>query len=222
MSNKITQELIDEILILSKKSDNALHGKIQTILDFYKNEKKQNEKTIKQNEYFLKQWDKRNIIAHQREAKKDEMLEQQSKLAAMGEMIDAIAHQWKQPLNSISMMSDILKNDFKNGLVDESYIQELDETLHMQIDHMLSTLHEFRTFFRPSMKKEKFTILDAIDSVQILMKDELIIHNVILYIDIEDDLSINGKENEFKHLLLNLINNSIYAFEEKKKSASRH
>ncbi|NOR58555.1 MAG: sensor histidine kinase, partial [Sulfurimonas sp.] len=97
MSNKITQILLKEIVNLSKKSDQKLAEKIQIVLDFYTTEQKENQKTIKQNEYFLKQWDKRNIIAHERAQQKDEMLEQQSRLASMGEMIDAIAHQWKQP-----------------------------------------------------------------------------------------------------------------------------
>jgi len=215
MSNKITQILLKEIVNLSKKSDQKLAEKIQTVLDFYTTEQKENQKTIKQNEYFLKQWDKRNIIAHQRDAQKDEMLEQQSRLASMGEMIDAIAHQWKQPLNSISMMSDMLKEDFHSGLVNEEYIREIDETLHMQIDHMVSTLHEFRTFFRPSTKNEEFTIMNAMHSVQVLMKDELISQNILLDIEIDEYVKIFGNKNEFKHLFINLINNSIDAFNDK-------
>ena len=66
-----------------------------------------------------------------------------------------------------------------------------------------------------------FYLEKCIDSVQVLMKDELIIHNLILYIDIEEDLIINGRENEFKHLFINLINNSIDAFEDKEKMKSR-
>jgi signal transduction histidine kinase len=215
MSNKITQILLKEIVNLSKKSDQKLAEKIQIVLDFYTTEQKENQKTIKQNEYFLKQWDKRNIIAHERAQQKDEMLEQQSRLASMGEMIDAIAHQWKQPLNSISMMSDMLKEDFENGLVNSPYIKELDDTIHMQVDHMVSTLHEFRTFFRPSTKNEEFTILEAMQSVQILMKDELISQNILLDIEIDEHVKIFGNKNEFKHLFLNLINNSIDAFNDK-------
>lgn len=216
MSNKITQILLNEIVNLSKKSDEKLAEKIQTVLDFYISEQKENQKTIKQNEYFLKQWDKRNIIAHERDAKKDKLLEQQSRLASMGEMIDAIAHQWKQPLNSMSMMSDMLLEDFENSLVNSQYIKEFNNTVHMQIDHMVSTLHEFRTFFRPSTKNEEFTIQDAMNSVRILMKDELISQNILLNIDIDSEIKIFGNQNEFKHLFINLINNSIDSFNDKK------
>ncbi|MCK9490602.1 MAG: HAMP domain-containing histidine kinase [Sulfurimonas sp.] len=215
MSNKITQLMLNELILQSKKTDAQLANKIESVLSFYTTEQKENQKTIKQNEYFLKQWDRRNIIANQRDMQKDELLKQQSRLAAMGEMIDAIAHQWKQPLNSISMMSDMLREDFKDGNVDEPYIQELDENIHMQIDHMISTLGEFRTFFRPHTKNEDFTFLDALKSVQVLMKDELISQNILLCLEIDENLSIFGNKNEFKHLFINLINNSIDSFNEK-------
>ena len=133
----------------------------------------------------------------------------------MGEMIDAIAHQWKQPLNSLSMMSDMLKDDFKNNLVDEAYIDELHETAHFQIEHMVNTLSEFRTFFRPSTKNETFTPYDIVNSVRILMKDELISQNVLIELEIDYDVELFGNKNEFKHLILNLINNSIDAFNER-------
>ncbi|WP_415397415.1 sensor histidine kinase [Sulfurimonas sp. CS5] len=215
MSNKITQTLLKEIVNLSKKSDQKLAEKIQIVLDFYVTEQKENQKTIKQNEYFLRQWDKKNIIAHKRDAQKDKMLEQQSRLASMGEMIDAIAHQWKQPLNSISMMSDMLKKDFNNNLVNSTYIEELDDAIHMQIEHMVSTLYEFRTFFRPSSKNEEFSILEAIESVQTLVKDELISQNIHLDIEIDKHIKVLGNKNEFKHLFINLISNSTDAFNDK-------
>jgi len=208
MSNRITQLMLDELISLSKKTDAHLADKIKSVLNFYTAEQKENQKTIKQ-------CDRRNTLADQRDMQKDELLQQQSKLATMGEMIDAIAHQWKQPLNSISMMSDLLREDFKTGSVNESYIQELNENIHLQIDYMVNTLSEFRTFFRPTTKNENFTFLDALKSAQVLMKDELISQNILLCLEIDENLSIFGNKNEFKHLFINLINNSIDSFNEK-------
>ncbi|WP_321779262.1 hypothetical protein [Sulfurimonas sp.] len=121
-------------------------------------------------------------------------------MAAMGEMMDAVAHQWKQPLNSLSMMNDMLENDFKDGIVDNDYIKDMTQTTQMQIAHMLNTLNEFRTFFRPSKENADFFIDDCIQSVEILMKDELIKNNINLNIEIQDNISIYGLINEFKHL----------------------
>jgi len=223
MSQDINQDFIDSLQQSSQNADEELQKNIDTLITSYQEQKKELLKAKKQNDFFIKQWDKRNIIAHETNSKKDKMLEQQSKMAAMGEMMDAVAHQWKQPLNAMSMMVDLLESDYNAKLVDDAYIEDITSTAHIQIEHMLSTLNEFRTFFRPSRDATiDFYLKSCIDSVKILMKDELIIHNIIIYMEIEEGLIIHGRENEFKHLFLNLINNSIDAFEDKKKLASRH
>ena len=211
MKNTHNQELINDILSLSKTTDRVLHGKIKTFLDIYEKEKTTTEKLIKENKFFLKKWDKRNILESDT---KDKIIEQQSRLAAMGEMIDAVAHQWKQPLNAISMMIDLLKDDFISGNVDNNYMDDLDETIHFQISHMVNTLHEFRSFLRPSTKNENFYISTILENVQVLMKDELISQNLHIHFDVDEDVQTFGNKNELKHLFINLINNSIDAFNE--------
>lgn len=140
--------------------------------------------------------------------------EQQAKMAAMGEMMDAVAHQWKQPLNAISMMSDMLVDDFENSLVDTEYINELSNDTQAQIEHMVNTLNEFRNFFRPKEIKESFGIKRSISSVLILVNDEFIKNNINVHIESEKEVLIHGIENEFKHLVLNIINNAKDAFNE--------
>ena len=142
------------------------------------------------------------------------MLKQQSKMAAMGEMLDAVAHQWKQPLNAITMYLDLLKSDFDDGLVDKAYIDELEEGTHAQIEHMLSTLNEFRNFFRPNTKIEDFNLLKLVNSVLLLTKDEFIKNNIEIDVQISENISLKGNQNEFKHLIINIINNAKDAFNE--------
>jgi len=215
MPEDVNQKLIDEIVVLSNLSNHQLRKKTLQLIELYKYQRKQNEKIIKNHTTFLKQIDKRTIAVNERNSKKDKMLAQQSKMAAMGEMMDAVAHQWKQPLNSLSMMNDMLLDDFKDGIVDDAYIADLTQTAHTQISHMVNTLNEFRTFFRPSKDNERFYISTCINSVQVLMKDELIKNNINIFIDIEKDVTIHGLINEFKHLFLNLLSNSIDSFNEK-------
>ncbi len=209
------QKLIDEIIVLSRLSSHRLREQTHNLIKIYQNQKKKTEKIQKNNSIFLKQIDKRSVVVQASSSKKDKLLSQQSKMAAMGEMMDAVAHQWKQPLNSLSMMNDMLEDDFKDGIVDNDYIKDLTQTSQMQISHMVNTLNEFRTFFRPSKENADFFVEDCIQSVEILMKDELIKNNINLNIEIKDNLSIYGLINEFKHLFLNLLSNSIDAFNEK-------
>ena len=211
MKKDINQELINELVELSKDGDKVLYGKLKAFIDVYHEEQKLNEKLTKENNFFIKKWDKRNILEHD---KKDKIIEQQSRLAAMGEMIDAVAHQWKQPLNAVSMMIDMLRDDFRSGDVNNEYIDDLEETIQLQINHMVTTLNEFRTFLRPSTKNEDFYINSVIQTVQLLMKDELIAQNLHIDLDIEDDIQIFGNKNELKHLFINLINNTVDAFNE--------
>ncbi|MBU0719872.1 HAMP domain-containing histidine kinase [bacterium] len=219
MSENSSKELIDDVVKLSAGSNPLLKKKVDELIKLFNAQEKQTKKLEKQNQFLLKQWDKKNILTSQRDAKKDKMLEQQSKMAAMGEMMDAVAHQWKQPLNSLSMITDILKDDYEHNLVNEHYIDDLTKTVHFQIDHMVNTLKEFRTFFRPSAHNEEFTILECVQSVQVLMKDELLSQQVHLTSDIDEFIKINGIKNEFVHLFLNLISNSIDAFNEKNVSS---
>ncbi|QOY51848.1 sensor histidine kinase [Candidatus Sulfurimonas baltica] len=141
--------------------------------------------------------------------------EQQAKMAAMGEMMDAVAHQWKQPLNALSMMSDMLRDDFERGLVDKAYIEEMTNDTQIQIEHMVTTLKEFRNFFRPREEKESFGIKRCVQSVMLLVNDEFLINNINIHVDNNKEIIIHGIENEFKHLVLNIINNAKDAFNER-------
>lgn len=215
MNEDENQKLIDEIKTLSKLSNHRLREQTHKLIDLYDEQKKKNIKLQKNHSTFLKQVDKRTLAINETSTQKDKMLKQQSKMAAMGEMMDAVAHQWKQPLNSLSMMNDMLKDDFKEGLIDEAYIDDITETTQAQIEHMVSTLNEFRTFFRPSKDSEEFLLEDCISSVEVLMRDELMKNTIKLTTDIKDEIKIYGFINEFKHLFLNLLSNSIDAFNEK-------
>jgi len=142
----------------------------------------------------------------------EKLLIQQSKMAAMGEMMDAVAHQWKQPLNALSMYSEIIKSDFSSGEVDQKYIDEFSQNIHIQIEHMVDTLDEFRSFFRPNKEKERFSVSEIIDSVLFLTKDEFLKNRITVKVECEKEIRLQGSKNEFKHLILNIINNAKDAF----------
>jgi len=142
----------------------------------------------------------------------EKLLLQQSKMAAMGEMMDAVAHQWKQPLNALSMYSEIIKSDFEEGTVDQAYVDEFSKNIQIQIDHMVDTLDEFRSFFRPNKEHEDFTVSEIIDSVMFLTKDEFMKNRITINVEQQSEIELHGSKNEFKHLILNIINNAKDAF----------
>ncbi len=150
-------------------------------------------------------------------SEKENLLKEQSRMASMGEMVDAIAHQWKQPLNAISMAADMIRSNASEGELTQKAIEtnEMSDIIHHQIEHMTTTLSEFRSFFRPTKESAVFSLESCIESVKVLLRDELIKNTIEIQQRKQKDILIDGYENEFKHLLLNLINNSKDAFNEK-------
>jgi len=188
---------LDKIITQSdKQQQNLIH--LNEELDIYKNhlEKKVEEEIAKRKE-------------------KEKMLFQQSKLAAMGEMMDAVAHQWKQPINVINMQVDMIGYDFEDGLINQEYINEFQSKVSSQIKHMTDTLNEFRSFFRPNKELEIFDVEKMVHKVLLLVKDEFMKHTIKIKVNVTKNFTIYGIENEFKHLILNIINNSKDAFIEK-------
>jgi C4-dicarboxylate-specific signal transduction histidine kinase len=177
---------------------------------------------IKRFDTILKQSDKQlSMQVHQLEQEfelrvnNERILAQQAKHAAMGEMMDAVAHQWKQPLNAITMLTDLLLMEYKEDKVDEAYLETYKKILWEQINHLLNTLAEFRSFFRPDKEKKHFNLYRAINSVLLLVKDEFMKEMITIKVTGDETAAIYGVENEFKHIILNILNNAKDAFNEK-------
>ena len=151
-----------------------------------------------------------------KQKEQENMLIQQSKMASMGEMIGIIAHQWKQPLNVLSILIQDLEDLYR---YDELTTEELDDivsTSLKEINFMASTIDDFRNFFKPSKQKTKFNLLDSILEIEKILKPQFIKYNIEVKIECDKDISILGFGNEFKQVILNIINNAKDAIEEKK------
>ena len=174
--------------------------------------------SFKKNEHrhdkIMSQSDKQQMGLIKETEQQEKMLAQQAKMAAMGEMIDAIAHQWKQPLNAISMLSELAQMDFEENIVDATYMKEYKENVFTQIEHLITTLDEFRNFFRPNKSSSVFDVEKALRSVLLLVKDEFLKHSIDLSVQVQDAFTLDAIENEFKHVILNIINNAKDAFDE--------
>jgi len=143
---------------------------------------------------------------------KDKMLEQHAKLAAMGEMIDIIAHQWKQPLNIISMRASYIKEiSLEEQTVKLENLVECSTKVSEQIVHLVDTLQEFREFFRPIEQAESIHLDELMESLSVLLHDDLIKSKIDLRFDFKE-ITFDGNKNEFKHFFINLINNARDAF----------
>lgn len=140
-----------------------------------------------------------------------QFLIQQSKLAEMGDMVAAIAHQWNEPLVELSaLVQDIQTSYLLNELKDANVKDFVNDSM-IQIKYMSKTLSDFRNFLKPSTKKNLFSISKALNEIQEIIGKQIFYSNINMhfnYINKNEELLIYGYENEFKQVLLNIINNA--------------
>lgn len=135
---------------------------------------------------------------------------QQSKMASMGEMLSSISHQWKQPLNAISLSAaDATFKELLKESPDQEVLSDL-EKIEKQIEFMTSTMHDFSNFFKPDMDKSKFSLIESsYDLIQLFSKN-FTANSIIISLDSknEKDVEVFGYENMYKQALMNIISNA--------------
>ncbi len=146
---------------------------------------------------------------------KDRILVQQNKLASMGEMIGAIAHQWRQPLNNVSLILYFIRDNFDNKKLNVKMISNYIDKGKKQIEYMSHTIDDFRNFYKPSKKRAEFNVKDALISTIQIVNAELEQKEFEIKIDIED-IKMLSFENEFKQAVLNIISNAKDAISQKR------
>lgn len=139
--------------------------------------------------------------------KKDKILQEQSKLAAMGEMVGSIAHQWRQPLNSLNINIENLDDDYADGLIDAEFIDNFIDKQTHTIQFMSHTIDDFRNFFRVEKVKKIFSVKEAIQSIISIQSAQFKNNNISVELQ-GDDFKLNTIESEFKQTILNLISNA--------------
>jgi len=136
-----------------------------------------------------------------------------TKYAQMGEMIDSIAHQWKQPLSAISLMAQSVNYKIEFGTqIPMEDIYEINTKIRAQINHLTNTIDSFRRFFRPVQELDTIPFSFVMNDVDNIMRNTLLINNIEVELKDEENLNVRCIRNEFIHILINLINNSKDAF----------
>ncbi len=146
---------------------------------------------------------------------------QQSKMALMGEMIGAIAHQWRQPLNALGITIQDIKEAYKYGELNEEYINQTVATSMDRINFMSKTIDDFRNFFSPNKPKSRFFIEEAIEGVINIVSAQLKSHDIVVKYDHTEKLEFFGYKSELQQVILNIISNAKDAIIENKSTIRR-
>ncbi|XOB61152.1 ATP-binding protein [Campylobacterota bacterium DY0563] len=147
--------------------------------------------------------------------RKDKLLTQQSKMASLGEMLENIAHQWRQPLSLILSTSSGIKLKKEFGQLDDKFLLESIENINVAVEHLNQTIQDFRDYLKPEKMQRYFNLEKVIDKSLILLQSK-IKNNLI-----EVEMNINAKDaygfkNEFIQVLLNILNNAVEELEKQK------
>jgi signal transduction histidine kinase len=140
-------------------------------------------------------------------SKKQMILHQQSKMAAMGEMIGNIAHQWRQPLSTITTASSGMVLQKEMGVLTDEFFFEASKKINTSAQYLSQTIDDFRNFFTPNKEKTKFLLNDTLSttldliSAQFTAKDIHIIKNI-------ENIELDSYENELIQALINILNNA--------------
>lgn len=140
--------------------------------------------------------------------KKDIIMFQQARLASLGEMLNNIAHQWRQPLGSIIMIIQSFQTKMLKGKLTEDFVDEKVNDALLLANNMSNTLEDFKNFFSPNKTKNQFNLSECIEHSIELSKYLLTKENIQIELTIKDEIKLNTYYNELSHVFLNIISNS--------------
>ena len=162
--------------------------------------------------------DKKHILLSMKDITKNKLFEEQSKLAAMGEMIGNIAHQWRQPLSVITTISSNIKLRSEYDQLEDYDIESDMNIIMQQAQYLSKTIDDFRNFIRNTKDVHKLSLKDTIEKTLSILHSAMINNSITIITDLKDDIEIEGYENELIQSFINIINNAKDAIKENVKN----
>ncbi len=155
-------------------------------------------------------------IEVEKNKQQQKMMILQSRHAQMGEVLSIVAHQWRQPLNNISLIIQNAVFKYSVNKLDDAGMSRLDIESSAQIRQMSNTIKEFRRFFLPDNVSVKYDINSSINDAISITKPMLDAQNISLSLDTQENINVVGFPTELGQAIVNIITNSKDALIEKK------
>ena len=151
-----------------------------------------------------------NIADTTKETEQNNLMIQQSKMASMGEMMENIAHQWRQPLSVITTAASGVIIEKEYGILDDMVLIQRLESIMENSTFLSQTIDDFSNFFKKSKKKELFLVSDVLTRTQNIINDTFKINEIKLYKNYDNHTTISclGYSNELSQVVINILNNA--------------
>ncbi len=179
--------------------------RIISIIEEYKEELDIREAELRELNYSLEERVHEEVAAHR---KKEKMLIQQSKMAAMGDMISMIAHQWRQPLNQMSYVLMNIDSAYEFDELTPKYMDEKVKEGTKLLEYMSHTIDDFKNFFKPDKERSEEQIGELLRHTIALVEKSLDADNIVVKMRTESDAKLMVYRNELLQVILNLITNA--------------
>lgn len=140
--------------------------------------------------------------------RKDQMLILQGRQAAMGEMINNIAHQWRQPLNNVGLIVQNMKDAFEN---EELTHEDMEAQVGRAMDsimYMSCTINDFSSFFHPEKEQQLFQVDKVVKRAINFMKSTFASSSISVEYTEDQNVMATGFPNEYLQALLNILGNA--------------
>ncbi|MEA3384360.1 MAG: PAS domain S-box protein [Campylobacterota bacterium] len=162
----------------------------------------------------------RHDITYKKEvATQQDIIVEQSKATAMGEMISMIAHQWRQPLQAIAILIQKLPLEkLIDGEVSDETLNDVVASIDKQLSYMSKTIEDFRSFFNPSKDKQKIYASALIDQARDFLAYSFKVDDISFDVQNDEDIEINVHINEIVQVFINILNNAKDALLEKRET----
>jgi signal transduction histidine kinase len=142
------------------------------------------------------------------ERKKDDLLVTQGRQAFMGEMINNIAHQWRQPINTLGLLAQDLQMTWRLGKFSADYMETNVRKTMAVIQAMSKTIDDFRTFFKEDRAKVEFKVLEAIAKIVSFLEEGFRTNGIRITVHASGDPVVHGYLGEFSQVILNILMNA--------------
>jgi len=145
----------------------------------------------------------------QRNRLKQQIIHQQSKQAALGELLMHIAHQWKQPLASLGSINLLQRAKIEAGqeLTKKEQLRDIESSEDLII-FMSETINTFKNFYKASNIEEKFFIHESVLDILSIVEVTFNFDNIKIFVNNLETTQTFGNINEFEQVIFSILNNA--------------
>jgi signal transduction histidine kinase len=187
---KTPTKLKEEVDELNKSLEKRVHEKTYALIELNRTLEQKVQEEVSKN------------------TKKDKLLYQQSKIAALGDMLGNIAHQWRQPLSVISSAASGMKVQKELNLLDDKNFHSVLDLILKNSEYLSQTIDDFRNFFKPNKAMVRFNLSLSIQEDLNILSSTLRNNHITVIANLEKEVYITGLKNELTQVHLNIISNA--------------